>query len=207
MTPEEQQRLFFNRILSDPADSRPRWAYPYVRPSTHAAHASRNRSTSIDHLINLPVEQQQQSHMNESQWMRLMAQEIDQAWRPIFVKRQTIFSVPRALFEVRPRSYCPRVVTIGPLCRKLEPTPMDSCKALCIKEFMSRRNMRLDELMDHTITDPENLRNVYFGLPKYNTETLKLLLTLDAVFIHEFLFFMSRDFSPEEEETSYQCHS
>ncbi|MCO5547841.1 hypothetical protein L7F22_001293 [Adiantum nelumboides] len=204
MTPEEQQRQFFNRVLSDPADSRPRWAHPYVRSSVHAVNASsHNRSRSIDHLINLPVEQQQQSHMNESQWMRHMAQEIDQAWRPVFIKRKTIFSVPRALFEVRPRAYCPRVVTVGPLCRKLEPSHLDSCKALCIKEFMSRRNMRLDELMDHTITEAENLRNVYFGLPKYKIETLKLLLTLDAVFIHEFLFFMSRDFSPEDEVCGY----
>lgn len=205
MTPEEQQRVFFNRVLSDPVEARPRWAYPYERPPQPepAARAVRNRGISINELHNLPVDQQQQAHMNEKQWMRYIAQEIDQAWRPVFIRNKTIFSVPRALFEVRPRSYCPRVVTIGPLCRKLEPSPMDSCKALCIQEFMARRGTRLDELMDHIIPDPENLRNVYFGLPKYNIETVKLLLTIDSVFIHEFLFFLSRDFSSEDEICGY----
>eukprot|EP00250_Pteridium_aquilinum_P012442 c20730_g1_i1 orf=293-1801(+) len=208
MTPQEQQHLFFNRVLSDPVDSRPRWAYPYERPAatrvvTPTAGTVRNRSVSINELNNLPVEQQQQAHMNENQWLRYIAQEIDLAWRPVFVKHKTIFSVPRALFEVRPRSYCPRVVTIGPLCRKLEPSPMDRCKALCIKEFMGRRAMPLNELMNYTIPDPENLRNVYFGLPKYNTETLQLLLTMDSVFIHEFLFFLSRDSNPEDEVCGY----
>lgn len=201
MTPEEQQRNFFNRVLSDPTEMRPQWAYPYEPPAQAATirRAVRNRSISVSELSNLPVEIQQQVHMDEDQWTRYMAHEIDLAWKPVFVKHKTIFSVPRALFEVRPRAYCPRIVTIGPLCRKLEPSSMDSCKALCIKEFMGRRGMHLMELMNHIIPDPENLRNVYFGLPKYKSETLKLLLTVDSVFIHEFLFFLSRDFSPDDE--------
>ncbi|KAH7431313.1 hypothetical protein KP509_08G042200 [Ceratopteris richardii] len=141
--------------------------------------------------------------MNDKQWVRYIEGEIDQVFRPLFVKGRTIFSVPRALFEVRPRSYSPRIVTIGPLCRQLEPLPMDSCKALCIKEFLNRRNLQLDVLMNHIVKDSEDLRNVYFNLPKYSKEALKLQLTLDAVFLHEFLFFLSKDCSPDDEFCGY----
>ncbi|KAH7431332.1 hypothetical protein KP509_08G043100 [Ceratopteris richardii] len=80
---------------------------------------------------------------------------------------------------------------------------MDSCKALCVREFMGRHGLQLDALMDVVVNDPEDLRNIYFNLPKYGTEALKLLLTLDTVFIHEFLFFMSKDYNPDDEFCGY----
>lgn len=166
--------------------------------------AVRNLSFTAREQSQLPMEQRQRALMNEEQWASYMAHEIDQAWRrPAPVITKSIFSVPPALFEIRPRSYRPRIVTIGPLSRQLEPLPMDSCKALCMKEFMSRRGLRMQELLDHTIPDPENLRNIYFGLPEYNKETLKLLLTVDVVFIHEFLFYLSRDSKAEDELCGY----
>ncbi|KAH7431329.1 hypothetical protein KP509_08G043000 [Ceratopteris richardii] len=209
MVPVERNDHFFQRVVSDSGDTLARWAYPYRRPSADweqnpAVPANRNRSRSSGHLFNLPVDQQpQQTLMNAKQWMRHIAEEIDQAYRPVFVKRRTIFSVPRALFEVRPRAYCPRIVTIGPLCRKLEPSPMDSCKALCIREFMKRHDLQLDMLMDILVKNSEDLRNIYFNLPKYSTEALKLLLTLDTVFLHEYLFFMTKDYNPDDESCGY----
>lgn len=202
MTPQDRQLHFFNRVLSDPAEIRPRWFYPFERVANDPRN-TRNRSLAANELSNIPIEQQQPAYMNEDQWTRYLRNEIEAAWRPTRQQNKTIYSVPKALFEVRPRAYCPRMITIGPLCRKLEPSPMDNCKALCVKEFIGRKAMELQELTNHVVTEPDNLRNIYFGLPKYNSETLKLLLTVDSVFIHEFLLFLSKDLSSDDPTFGY----
>ena len=98
----------------------------------------KDRGIPLSELHNVPVEQLPQPKLNEMEWEEYMKRKIDNAQRPAFEKRRAIISIPRALFEVKPKCYCPWIVTIGPLCRKLEPSPIDRCKALCVKEFMER---------------------------------------------------------------------
>ena len=51
--------------------------------------------------------------------------------------------------------------------------------------------------------DPKELSNIYFGLsPAYNFESLRLLVTVDTIFIHEFFLFLSQDCLDSEEKKS-----
>ena len=122
-----------------------------------------------------------------------------------FRKAKLIGFVPRALFEVKPHSYCPRILTIGPLYQNLEPSPMDRCKALCVNKFMDRHQiLNMEEFMKTLIPqDPKELSNIYFGLsPAYNFESLRLLVTVDTIFIHEFFLFLSEDCPHSQEMKS-----
>mgnify|MGYP000589012697 CR=1 FL=1 len=57
---------------------------------------------------------------------------------PVLTKSWMILKPPQALLEVKPQSYYPKVMTIGPLYQNLEPSPINNYKALCVKEFMER---------------------------------------------------------------------
>ncbi|KAH7425075.1 hypothetical protein KP509_11G038600 [Ceratopteris richardii] len=143
------------------------------RISTAAsASANCNRNRSIDHVIKLPVaHQQQEAQINDEKWMAHAVLQIEKAQRMKLVKEQAIFP-GNALFEVRRRSYIPRLVHIGPLYSKLEPSSVDDFKFLCMKEFMGRHKLSLDALMSHTVPDQMDLQYLYFNAPKYSTRTL-----------------------------------
>ena len=159
----------------------------------------------IPTIHNFPIEQLHQMNLNPAEWEIYMKEEIENAeHKSTFEKQKVIGFVPRALFEVKPQSYCPRILTIGPLYQSLEPSPMDRFKALCVKKFMERRKMSdVEKLMDELIPEPRELRDVYFGLsPSYNFDSLRLLVTVDTIFIHEFLLFLSEDCPDSEEKES-----
>ena len=158
----------------------------------------------IPTIHNFPIEQLHQMNLNPAEWEIYMKEEIENAeHKSTFEKQKVIGFVPRALFEVKPQSYCPRILTIGPLYQNLLPSPMDRCKAICVKKFMERYHIsNVGEIMKELIPDPHELSNIYFGLPTYNFESLRLLVTVDTIFIHEFLLFLSEDCPDSEEKES-----
>ena len=158
----------------------------------------------IPTIHNFPIEQLHQTNLKPAEWKEYMKNEINAAeHKSTFEKQKVIGFVPRALFEVKPQSYCPRILTIGPLYQNLLPSPMDRCKALCVKKFMERYHIsNVGEIMEQLIPKPEELSNIYFGLPTYNFESLRLLVTVDTVFIHEFLLFLRQDFLASEDQKS-----
>ena len=168
----------------------------------------------IPTIYKLPVQQSHQLNRKPEEWKDYMEHEIScAAPKPVdsmavnistFHKAKVIGFVPPALFDVKPHSYCPRILTIGPLHQNLEASPMDRCKALCVKKFMERHGIsNVGELMNELIPDPHELSNIYSGLtPGYNFESLRLLVTVDTVFIHEFLLFLRQDFLASEDQKS-----
>ena len=52
-----------------------------------------------------------------------------------FEKHKLIGFVPRALSEVKPQSYYPRILTMGPLYQNLEPSPMDRLQGPMCEEI------------------------------------------------------------------------
>ena len=103
-----------------------------------------------------------------------------------------ILKPPQPLLEVKPDSYYPKLVTIGPLYQNLEPSPIDNLKALCVKKFMERHSENTSAVEDLISVEPHELSRIYnLNLPQSDFEWLQLLVTIDTVFIHEFLFFSS----------------
>ena len=124
----------------------------------------------IPTIHNFPIEQLHQTNLNPEEWKEYMKVEIEKAEnKTTFQKHKVIGFVPRALFEVKPQSYCPRILTVGPLYQNLEPSSMDRCKALCVKKFMERHKMSdLERLTNEVIPKPGELSDIYFSFPSYN---------------------------------------
>ena len=101
-----------------------------------------------------------------------------------------ILRPPQHLLEVKPEAYNPKLVTIGPLYQNLEPSSFNNFKALCVKKFMKRHRISAlkDLIQDLISAEPNELRHIYnLNLPQSEFEWLQLLVTVDTVFIHEFL--------------------
>ena len=148
----------------------------------------------IPTIHNFPIEQLHQLNRKPEEWKDYMEEEIKKAAPKsvdsmgvnisTFRKVNVIRFVPRALFEVKPHSYCPRILTIGPLHQNLEASPMDRCKALCVKKFMERHGIAVAE--DLISAEPYELSHIYnLNLPQSEIEWLQLLVTVDTVFILE----------------------
>ena len=60
-----------------------------------------------------------------------MKEKVNHFNAPVYSRGWMILKPPQALLEVKPQSYYPKVMTIGPLYQKLEPSPIDNYKALC----------------------------------------------------------------------------
>ena len=116
---------------------------------------------------------------------------------PVFNESWKILKPPQHLFEVKIDSYCPKLVSSGPLYQNLEPSPINNFKALCVNKFMERhRILSVKELMQYlTPGEPEELSRIYdLNLPQSDFEWLQLLVTIDTVFIHEFLLCLSKKY-------------
>ena len=74
----------------------------------------------------------------EDEWIKCMKMNVDAQNPPAYDYNFMILKPPQDLFEVKPESYCPKLVTIGPLYQNLQKSPIDRCKALCMKKFMAR---------------------------------------------------------------------
>ena len=135
------------------------------------------------HLIptihSFTIEQLHQLNRQPEEWKVYMEKEIVKA-APMHVnsmaanistfrKAKLIGFVPRALFEVKPHSYCPRILTIGPLYQNLEPSPMDRCKALCVNKFMDRHGISNVEELKKNLNE---LCDMYFSMPQYNSRSI-----------------------------------
>ena len=67
-------------------------------------------------IHNFPIEQLHQTNLNPEEWQEYMKVEIKNVeHKSKFDKHKVIGFVPRALFEVKPQSYCLLILTIGPL--------------------------------------------------------------------------------------------
>ena len=124
----------------------------------------------IPSIHNFPIEQLHQLNRKPEEWKDYMEEEIVNA-APKHVdsmsvnistiqKAKVIGFVPRALFEVKPHSYCPRILTIGPLHDMLSgSSSLDELKALCVKRFMVRHGiLDVEELMECLFEDSSDLR-------------------------------------------------
>ena len=139
----------------------------------------------------LAVQLNQPKFSTEDEWIKCMKMNVDAQNPPAYDYNFMILKPPQALLEVKPQSYYPKLVTIGPLYQNLQKSPIDRCKALCMKKFMARNGISgVEDLMKKLISDPQDLRNIYIELPTYNFEFLRLLVTVDTVFIHEFLLYL-----------------
>ena len=144
----------------------------------------------------------QHNFTSEEEWRQYMKNEISNASTPLFSKGPKISMAPQALLEVKPQSYCPRILNIGPLNQMLGRSPIDKCKALCVKKFMERHNLlNVEDLMEKFLSDLDHsLKGNYSNPPDYNFESTQLLFTIDAVFILEFLLFMKNDCRSEDDK-------
>ena len=102
---------------------------------------------------------------------------------------------PDAFLKNKQKPYCPEVLTIGPLYADLgTKSDFDDRKALCVNNFMQRHGKSdVEDIIKHLIPEPYYLEKDYSSLPgkKYTDDSLKLLLTVDTIFVHEFLLFFS----------------
>ena len=100
---------------------------------------------------------------------------------------------PKDLLEAKNKPYWDENLTIGPLYANLvTKSCLDDCKALCMKKFMQRHGKSdVEDLIKHLIPDPNDLNNHYSNLSQDCIEAFQLLLTVDTIFIHEYLLFFS----------------
>ena len=100
---------------------------------------------------------------------------------------------PDAFLKAYEKSYCPEKLTIGPLYANLRiDSRFDDCKAVCVKQFMERHGKSdVEDLIKHLIPDPNDLNNHYSNLSQDCIEAFQLLVTVDTIFIHEYLLFFS----------------
>ena len=145
---------------------------------------------------NRPTAEHHQNNFNEDEWSHYMTIKIENAFLDADTHKPTeisMISTPhQALLEVKPLSYCPEILTIGPLyIQNLGESPLDHRKGLCVKIFMERHGLSdVKVLMQRLIPDWNDLNSIYFNLPKYRFECLQLMVTIDTVFIHELLLFV-----------------
>ena len=101
---------------------------------------------------------------------------------------------PKALLDVRPLSYRPQLMTIGPLHDMLsDSASADRCKELCVWRFMQRHGIPdVKQLMQRIFEDPRSFLDTHYSNPlDYNSlEILQLMLTLDTILIYEFFLYM-----------------
>mgnify|MGYP000223366111 CR=1 FL=1 len=99
---------------------------------------------------------------------------------------------PKALVDVKPESYRPQILTIGPLHEMLSGNPvLCDVKASCVNKFMKAHDISdVEELMKRLFYDPSDLHNHYSGLPNYSSESFQLLVTVDTIVIRELLVFI-----------------
>ena len=114
---------------------------------------------------------------------------------------------PKALVDVKPQSYRPQILTIGPLHEMLSGSPvLYDVKASCVNKFMKAHDISdVEELMQHLFYDPSELHNHYSDLPEYSSETLQLLVTVDTIVIREFLRFIPTQWDSILEEHTQFC--
>ena len=126
---------------------------------------------------------------------------------------------PKELLEAKNKPYWDENLTIGPLYANLvTKSCLDDCKALCMKKFMQRHEKSdVGELIEYLIPNPLDLNNHYSNLSQDDIKDFQLLVTIDTVFIHEFLFFSStaRSYSRDKQHEclhgffnnkTVQCH-
>ena len=126
---------------------------------------------------------------------------------------------PDAFLKAYEKSYNHEKLTIGPLyAHPSINSRFDECKAVCVKKFMERYGISdVEDLIKHLIPDPCDLNNHYSNLSQDDIKDFQLLVTIDTVFIHEFLFFSStaRSYSRDKQHEclhgffnnkTVQCH-
>ena len=120
-----------------------------------------------------------------------MREKIKNVDAPVSNESWMILKPPQALLEVKPEAYYPKLVTIGPLYPNLEPSPINNFKAQCVKKFMERHGIsgvgELTQYLSHDQADDELSRIYNLNLPQSDFEWLQLLVTVDTIFIHEYL--------------------
>ena len=135
---------------------------------------------------------------SKDEWRGYMQEQInlhvDDA--PVFNRSWKILKPPQHLVEVKKEAYDPKLVTIGPLYPDLEESPINNFKAKCVKKFMERHRIPgVGELTKKLTPDqPDELSRIYnlLNLPQSDIDWLQLLVTVDTVFIHEFLLRLSK---------------
>ena len=112
----------------------------------------------IPTIHNFLVKQFHQLNRNTKKWKDRMKKEIGKVVHPKVVTKSTfqqdkvIRFVPWALFNIKPQSCSPWILTIGPLYQNLNPSPINKWKALCVKKFMERYGISdVEELMEKLI--------------------------------------------------------
>ena len=121
-----------------------------------------------------------------------MMQKINHVDAPVANEDWMILKPPQALLEVKPQSYYPKSVMIGPLYKYLETSLISNYKALCVNKFMERHGISAveDLIQNLTFDQPHELRRIYnLNLLQSEIQWLQLLVTVDTVFIHEYLLF------------------
>ena len=119
-----------------------------------------------------------------------MKEKVNHFNAPVYSRGWMILKPPQALLEVKPQSYYPKSVMIGPLYKYLETSLISNYKALCVNKFMERRGISAveDLIQNLTFDQPHELRRIYnLNLLQSEIQWLQLLVTVDTVFIHEFL--------------------
>ena len=127
-----------------------------------------------------------------------------------FNESRIISKPPKALVDVKKESYCTQILTIGPLYQIISGcSSLYDCKALCVKRFRKRHEISdAKQLMQRLFDDPSNLDIHYSDLPKYASQSLQLMVTVDTIFIYELLLFLGSDRKAElKEEYNYFSHT
>ena len=122
-----------------------------------------------------------------------------------FNESRIISKPPKALLDVRKQSYCPQIMTIGPLHEMLSgSSSLYDCKAVCVKRFMRRNGISdVEQLIQCLFEYSSDLRLDYSDLPNYSDEALQLLVTVDTIFLCEFLIFVPTDWASILKEHDY----
>mgnify|MGYP007067629644 CR=1 FL=1 len=101
----------------------------------------------------------------KDEWRCCMKEIIKNTRRIAHDRTWILLKPPQSFCNTKPRSYYHQVLTILPLCQRLESFP-NSCNALCVKRFMERHGISdVIEPMQHLLHNLQGLSNNYFGLP------------------------------------------
>ncbi|KAL0397127.1 UNVERIFIED_CONTAM: hypothetical protein Scaly_0161100 [Sesamum calycinum] len=128
-------------------------------------------------------------NFNENQWVIHIRRALEEELEEEPETPLSIFTVPKPLVAIRPDSFIPQQVSIGPYhYTRPEIHEMERYKlAAARRNQKDYKNLKLQALVDLLVGFERRIRACYNKYLNYNGETLAWMMAVDASFLFEFL--------------------
>ncbi|KAL0380370.1 UNVERIFIED_CONTAM: hypothetical protein Sangu_0101300 [Sesamum angustifolium] len=129
------------------------------------------------------------ANFNENQWVIHIRRALEEELEEEPETSLSIFTVPKPLVAIRPDSFIPQQVSIGPYhYTRPEIHEMERYKlAAARRNQKDYKNLKLQALVDLLVGFERRIRACYNKYLNYNGETLAWMMAVDASFLFEFL--------------------